>query len=686
MNATWGLTLWPAIYLGMLALIAVPVRRRLAVLDELEGFAGYLLALGLTFFGATWANFLLYVIFGWGELYLVATWCLALMIGACFWCWPQTKDNAAINLSAATGVTQLSPWFWVLAVLVLSRFYFGLRTDEAGQIWCNFNFVDTAFHLSVTNSLLESPRFPPTDLDLAPFPLKYHFLADFHVAHLVRLGAVPIAAMALMNVVSGLTMVGALWAFFSRVLRLPGHWILLAGLVFLFLSLPLVNLVHYLWLKPRYFNAEAFVEGVLRFPFFNFESMQGNLFEPQRGLLFSLPVILWVLQTTFGGAMRAGSDVSAEGETKADDGSRKTLLAFAFVCLLPLAHIVAFAVLGLCLVPALWRMRARLGVSAVVWAPALIVGSLQLFYLFIYGPSLNEQFSGRDVASAMQLGNFAALPAWCRRAVFWFFANGDFFGWGLLALAVAGGRRWLGRKAPGYIDASWAVLVRWRWYAAVCLACFLFINLYRYSYDWGDSNKFVLFINLGLTLVIVQGAAHWREGAWRDLSWALWMFFATLCVAAPAYEFYKDVIAAPRGKILLFQAHGIVASEWLRDAAGPNDIVLTAADNTFHYVTALAGAPTLAGLYSGSNPNRQPERPELIRRIYEGGELALLKPLGVRFVSLSRAERRRYRIHPIWQKFMENDTGVAFRSGRPDEFDAAFIFEVAKLFPDQPQP
>jgi hypothetical protein len=673
MNATWGFSLWPTVYLGALAGIAVPLRRRVEVLGEFGGVPGYLLALGITLFGAVWGNFLLYVLLGWGELYVALSWGAVVIAGAVLVAWPRLGGGGWTPRAPGDALRvfrETSPWFWGFGAVVVSRFYFGLRTDAAGQLWCNFNFVDTAFHLSVGNAFLESPDFPPTDLDLAPFPLKYHFLADFHVAHLTRLGAVPLEAMALMNVVSGAILAGSLWAFFSRVLGLAARWIFLAGMVFLFLSLPLVNLVHYLWLKPAFMDPTNFVEGVLRFPFFNFESIQGNLFEPQRGLLFSLPVIALVAAVALDG-----------GGVAADAGraGRRTLWAFVGVCLLPLAHIVAFPVMGLCLVPALWRWRAELWRRVAVWGPAAVLGLLQLGYLFGYGPPMNEHYSGTDVAAAQQLQNFAAVPAGLRRAVFWFFANGDFFGWGLFFLGLTAGRRWLGRGEAARLDPAWALLVRGRWCGAVLAGCFVFINCYRYSYDWGDSNKFVVFVNLGLTLVIVSGAAYATVGGRRVLAQGCWIFLASLCAFSPIYEFHRDVIAAPQGKILLFQAHGMAAARWLRDAAGPNDLVLTAADNTFHYVTALAGAPTLAGLYSESNPYRQPARAEQIRRVYEGGELALIEQLGVRFVSLSRAERRRYRIHPVWKELEASGRGVVFRSGRLDEFDAAIIFDAARM-------
>jgi hypothetical protein len=666
MKPVWGMSFEMGLYLAVLAGIAVLARRNFGSSERWAGLPGYLLTLGLTLFLATWVNLLFYVIFGWGKIYLAASWVAVATAAVLAWkC--RGRDGLKRGPWWRAEEWRFSPWFGFLAVVVLSRFWFGLRADTLGQVWCNFNFVDTAFHLSVTNSLLESPRFPPVDLDLAPFPLKYHFLADFLSAHLVRLGADPLAAMAAMNFVSGAVMVGSLWIFFSRVLRLPPPWVFLAAVVLLFLSLPLVNLIHYYALKPSYMEGGDFIRGVLRFSFFNFESMQGNLLEPQRGLLFSVPVILWILLTTF------DADPNEEPQVQA----RRTWVSFAGVCLLPLAHIVAFAVLGLCLVPALWRQARHWRAGVPIWGPALMLGSLQLIYLFIYGPPLNEQFTGSDLGSALAVDRFAMLPGWSRRAVFWFFANGDFFGWGALALLVAlVGYVWRRRRGA---DLGGELLVRWRWYGAVCLLCFLFINFYRYSYDWGDSNKFIFFVNLGLTLVIVHEVARWRTGAWRDAARTLWIFFAALCLAPPAYEFYNEVVAAPHGKILLFQQHGLEASIWLRDAAGPDDLVLTAADNTFHFVTALAGAPTLAGLYSGSNPYRQPGRAEEIRRVYEDGELSLLSSLGVRYVSLSRAERRRYRIHPIWGQLVAKGTGVVFNSGRPDEFDAVYIFEAAKL-------
>jgi hypothetical protein len=51
----------------------------------------------------------------------------------------------------------------------------------------------------------------------------------------------------------------------------------------------------------------------------------------------------------------------------------------------------------------------------------------------------------------------------------------------------------------------------------------------------------------------------------------------------------------------------------------------------------------------------------------------------VRFVSPSRAERRRHKLHPVWSELAASRREVVFRSGRLDEFDAAIIFEASRI-------
>ena len=481
-----------------------------------------------------------------------------------------------------------------------------------------------------------------------------------------------LSAMWFMNLVSATVLVGSLWAAFDHWLKLPPRWVMLAGLIFLSLNTAVINLVHFLALAPQYLDPLNPVESILLFPYFNFENILFNMLEPQRGLLFSMPVILLILHAAFGGAGDPASEIAVARDR------RKVLEAYLLVCLLPLSHIVAFTVLTVSLVPALWRRLGWFLTQWRVWAPVFALGVLQLLYLAFHGPTTHANFSSWVSASpVIPLEDFHAWPAFTRRAAFWFFANGDYFGWGLLFGALALVRR-TGNPAPA--DSLRAFLGRWKWYFAVCGGFFVFINVWRYSFDWGDSNKFVFFFNLGLSLVIVLGAAQWRDGRWRVLSHALWIYFVVLCVGPVAYEYYAYILVADHGEVLLFEKNGLKAAEWMKAKVKPTEIVLTAAHNFMNFTTALAGRPTLAGIYAESNPYRQDDRPQLIRRIYEGGELPLLRQLNVRYVCISRNERLEYKLHPTWTRLMNTGTGVVFQSGfSPEDSHSVYIFDCRRL-------
>ncbi|MEO6873844.1 MAG: hypothetical protein ABI222_03380 [Opitutaceae bacterium] len=669
------------IYLLLVGVLAYQLQSRVALLEAFKGLPRYLCSLGLALFLVNWVNFLLFAIVGWSPLYLPLSWGVlvtGLIYFSGFWRVAETRRPRQLLrsvLSTLRPVRDWNFWFLFLAVFVGARFYAGLDVDAENNVWSLFNFVDTAFHLSVVNAFLAAPHFPPMDLDMAPYPLKYHFLADFNVAHLARLGLPALSGIWLMNLISSLVMVGAIWATFERWLKLPPRWVMLAGLIFLFLNTALVNLIHFAVFQPPFFEPDKLFYGLLRFPYFNFESAQANMLEPQRGLLFSLPIVLLILQAAFGEPPETASGPRAR---------IRTLEAFALVCLLPLAHIVAFAVMAPSLLPSLWRHGKWFGSRLWIWLPVFLLGVLQLFYLGEYGPATNAGFSSWSANSFLPLQDYFQLPAVTRGAAFWFFANGDFLFWGLLfaAGACAWGRRY--DPAAPRPSGLWPFLVAWRWYFTVCGGFFLLINFYRYSYDWGDSNKLVFFLNLGLTLVITLGAAQWLGRRQQVLSQALWVFFLALCVAPPSYAFYMNILKSGHGAgtVLLFEKNGRQAAAWLDETLAPTDIVLTAAYNTMHFVTPLAGQPTLAGIYGDANPYRQDNRQEEIRRIYENGELPLLNKLGIRYVCISRNERRKYQLSPRWIQLMTDKTGVVFQVGEgPDDYHSVYIFDARQLAP-----
>ncbi len=658
-----------AAYLVLLGVLAVHLRPRIPVLAALPGFPGYLASLGVALFLAAWINFLAHAFAGWSWIYWTLAWATpALALGV------LSRGSSSSSFKLRELVRQLASvrtWsgcFLFFLGFVLLRFYTGIVIDDDDRVWVNYNFVDTAFHLSVVNAFLEADRFPPMDLDMAGYPLKYHFLADFFVAHLAQMGAPRIGAMWLMNLLSASVLVGTIWSVFARWLQLPARWILLAGLLFLFLNTSLVNLLHFLWLRPPFFNVSDFYYGLFWFPYFNFEAMLTNLFEPQRALLFTMPIALLVLHAIFHPPAPAAAPAHV-------------LQTFIVICLLPLAHIVTFAVLAACMIPTLWIHRTRFLSQWRAWLPFFVLGLLQLLYLQFYGPPTHPAYSSWDATASLPLDEYAIFPRYLRRLVFWFFVNGDFLGWAAFFVGLAV----LVRLVPHSRDRDLGApllgfLLRWRWYFAVCLAIFAAINFYRYSFSWGDSNKFVLFLNLGLALVITLGAARWIGTRLAPLSLAFWWFFTVLCVAPHAYGFYRNILAQSHGKILLFEPNGRAAARWLQSINRPDELVVTAPYNLIHFVTPLAGFPTLAGIYADSNPYRQDEREAQIRRIYEQADFALLRQLDAAYVCISRNERRKVTLHPRWIQLMQDRTAVAFHAGGgSDDYHSVYIFDVRRL-------
>ncbi len=655
-------------YVGLVAVLAYHLQNRVRLLDGFAGVFRYLFSLGLTLFLVNWLNFLLYVALGWGRPYLAASWA-GLLAAVVYLVVAQSRGPAAppgppLHVRAAGFLT--SRWdipCLVVFGMVLIRFYVGLDSDEENSLWSTFNFDDTAFHLSVTNALLNAGRFPPMDLDMAPYPLKYHFLVDFWLAHLRRLDAPLVVAVHAMNCLSATIMVGALWAALKRWLGLSSRWTMLACLIFLFFNTALINVIHYLWFRPPYFRPGEPIEGLLLYPYFNFESSLLDMFSPQRGLLFTFPVALLVLDAIF------GRPAGPAPEAGAAAARTRTLEALVLVCLLPFSHIVTFAVLALMVVPRLWEHRRWLAPRFAVWLPATVLLALQLLYLAAYGPSPHPDYAAWGAASALPLEEFASVPWVFRRALFWFFIDGDFLFWGGLFAAGALLRR--ERASP-----LGEFLRRWGWYFAVCGFFFLVVNYYRYSFEWGDSNKFILFLNLGLTMVIVLGAAGLRGRVGLAFSRGLRIFLLVLCVAPPAYRLVASVLAEPYGSVMLFHGNERAAARWLRTSTRPTDIVLTGAYGTFHFVSALAGRPVLAGIYGDSNPYHQEGRAEEIRRVYEEADLAALRRLNPQYLCISRFERDRYRLHPVWEQLARRPGVTVFHAGAPGDFGAIDLLDA----------
>lgn len=662
---------------------ALPIKLRL-FRDLAPGLPRLLFAAGVVFFALTWVDFGLYVTLGWGRVYDAATW--AIRIGAALWCAKgldyralTERETIAARLRTVFRPSHWPAGFLFVALLVLSRFWYGIVIDEAGSVWSNFNFVDTAFHLSVAQAFLAAPHFPPMDLNADGFPLKYHFLADFPLAHFARLGMPIVSVTYWLNLFSGAVAVGAVWACFQAWLRLPARWVLSAALVFFFINTSVVNLIHYVLLDPPYFNANSLVGDVMLFPYFNFESHLNNMLEPQRGLLFSLPVALAILHVCFG--PRASRAMGADDSSSAtvNHEVRRTLAAFAGVCLLPFAHVVSFAMLVPCLLLRLWKGRTTLTRRAHWLAIFFAIGLAQLYYLRFYGPPLDHGYAAWDALRHMAIQDFRILPPPLHWAAFWLAVNGDYLFWSGLFIVLA---LFAGRLPPAIrprLRPLLAFLRRWRIYFLVCGGAFVAINFYRYAANWGDSNKFVFFLNLGLCLVIAQGAARMGPAA-RPL----WGFFLVLTLFPYTWDFQTKVIRDKARTHLLFHHHTHFAALWLDRHLPIGSRLVTAESMDTHFVSALTGRPVIAGIYSNTNPYVSEALRLSIIDVYEKADMNALRSLDADFLFISAYERDRYRLHPFWTEQMKNPSVQAFAIGRPDDHRSVFIFRVKLLAPPTP--
>ena len=156
-----------AFYLLLVGLLAFFLQTRIALLDSFRGLPRFLAALGLTLFLVAWANFLLFVALGWSPARLWISWAVVLVPLFGFSRIWKLQAGQSVDWSddwhALKSLRQFDGWFLFVAIFVGARFYAGLDLDDEGNVWTAFNFVDTAFHLSVVNAFLTAPGFPPMD-------------------------------------------------------------------------------------------------------------------------------------------------------------------------------------------------------------------------------------------------------------------------------------------------------------------------------------------------------------------------------------------------------------------------------------------------------------------------------------------------------------------------------------------
>lgn len=634
---------------------------RLRLLDGFPRLFAYLAGAAIAQAIGAWIAFGWYLAFGLNKATFAATFfTLALLIVILHHRKAPTVSGSIQTNVPNPGLRRSSlKWtdatLGLFLVVLMPIYWLGLAIKPDGRLLFRFNFIDAAQHLSYSQAFLAKRDFPPLDLNMAGFPLKYHFISDFYLSFL-QIGGVDLPmSMIFLNIWSAFLMITVTWAVFRQLL---GRAAWLSLLLFFFTNGAFTNLLHWIFINPPYYSAGliqnpnvawyAKLHHIVFFPYFNFEDFFLNLFEPQRAFPFALPIamLLLLLMTRL-----------------MENFNRRSLIEVSIVlCLMPFTHIAIFIIFCFYFLIVLFRNRAIWRRWIVPLALMSAVPLAQLYYLKWFGPPLSTSYSGWNAQSTLPLQDFAMLPSWLRLPTFWFFVNGEFLFVGLLGVALI---LLLRRQTKD----SLLFLRRTSGFAFCSIAVFLLINVYKYTINWGDSNKLVLFLNLWCAIYGGLGLVALAKRS-RFLGAVLIVFFAGIAVVPWLWN-NIDRLKFPPSE--LFVADDMVAASWIKSFSPSDALFLVSPQHIDHFVPPLTGRTVLAGIYSDVNPYTSRDRFEDIKRIYEEGDIYLASELGVQFIVVGRREISNFRLHSMFQK----NRGLVFETQH--EGKGIRIYSVSSL-------
>lgn len=629
-----------ALFYFLILTLAWPAGFRLRMLDGWNGMARLAASVALAQFFGTWFAFAVYLVLGLTPIALGVATASLVVLNILLWrSYLQSSEAIGILARDSALVAKAKPFsrctqlFWtelpflVYFLLFVFPMVTGLAVESDGVVRFRFNFIDSAFHLSIARSFLAHPRFPPMDLNMAGNPLNYHFMADFLLAFLSE-GRLDLAStMRDLNAVQGVVSAVVFWNVVKRLLKKPAPAITLAVCAMSMFMLPFCsNFLHSTLFQTPYWPRQSLFDR-LTFPYFNFEYSILYLLEPQRSLFFVFPLILLVM-----------------------DGLNSLWQEFHprflgeilwIIGLLPFSHSAAFLVLSAYAVPFVlgYARRSPLKAALLIWGPVALAG-FQLLYIKGLTPAAYPGFSGWDAQNYIPLRDFSTLLQPLRIVAFWLSVNGESFLLGGLGVLMA----WCSRNRPREQKIQFPSV---GYFLAVSFLFFLLINFYRISPNWGDSNKFVMFLNFWLAVIVGQQLARLFEERRR---WARALIGMVLLMAIGPYVI-DSVVRIRRTRETLFSDSDVLAADWIARHTNPNDLFMTAAGGQLHFVTSLAGRPVLQGIYSEVLPYRNEGVRQAIRELYEDGNLDILRHSPIRYVVVSWPERNRYRLNALFNDY-----------------------------------
>ena len=577
------------------------------------------------------------------------------------------------NLGWLAALPKLKRPFWLASGVptVVITVYFGICVwaSAEGDILFRGNTRDLAFHMGTVSAFVEQSAFPPYNPQSAGARLSYHFMANFFAAILNKGGFDLLYALKIPMVLLAFSLCTLTCHLFYTVAKTRAAT-LFAALLFFFGHVGVVNLIFGLLGYPSgnlplSLGSWASIEDHITYPYYNFLNVIIDYFQPQLPFLAGFPLAMLLLVALY------------RKHTERGFVNRTTYFLLGAVAFLPLFHMHTFLTLaplvGLFVLcerspqptgraasySRLGRLLDRLAIEAplppgvaplpanaslqrsnrIPWTQlgALLLAaiSIGLQLVFILSQKKTDGFSGFDVAK--HLGALPEIPEWLhlKRAWFWLRVAGPSLVLGLVGL---GWWLWSGRTSANEQDRRGKTAVL----ALLAIAGFYFgvINVFRFTPNWGDSNKFVLYLNVLLCLC----AGRWLAYLWQKSRVFKITVVALVGLGSVIPSGIEWALRYRREPERLFSASDRMIADWIKINT-PKDAVFLTANSFVHLVPALAGRRVVNGSYTRETGFADQRTEDTVARAYREADPFLITSARVTHVMIGPEENGIYRIN-----------------------------------------
>jgi hypothetical protein len=628
-------------------------------------------AIVLGCFWGAWVVFLLALGFGFSVRTVVVGMGLILVFDVLAWRFRHR------DLAWFTPLLVFDRRFWLAAfvptVSITAYFALCVWIDGDGNILYHGNSVDLAPHMGIAGAFLDQTAFPPLNPHSAALTLNYHFMADFFSAILCRGGFSLFYSLKIPMVLLAFSLCSLTCHVLFSVLRSLTATVF-AGLMFFFGHIGVINLLFGLagypsGDAPLSLRSWKSIEYHLTFPYFNFLNIVIDFFQPQLPFLFGWALAMLILAAIY------------RKYSQQAPFDRSTCFLLALIAFLPLFHMHTFLTIsplvGLLvlierapsraltdprdgLIPRLFRLTtgsefaAQTGPSQnaeaaprssgrwfnspYAWLKilALVVAAipvgLQLGWVF--SQSHPAGYSGFDVAeridSRLEIPDFLHL----QRCWFWLRTAGPPFLLGLPGVVFSFRLLRSGAKSDRRGELALLALL------SVTGSYFLLINFYRFTPNWGDSNKFVLYLDLALCIYAGRLLAFWwnRSLLGRVAAGMLVLLGAVL---PTTIDHVSGILREPDR---LFNDCDQLVATWIRLNTPPDAVFLTA-NSTAHLVPALARRRVVNGANTRSNGYADEATELLVARAFRESNPYLITSSHVAYVFVGPQEEEEFRVN-----------------------------------------